>query len=186
MFVPTSNWPEQVARTVAREVRRLRDDQGRSAQQLADRCAELGMPSITRAVLADLESGRRLWVSVAELMVLARALNSCPVSLIFPDPCAIEVDMLPGVKATGPFALQWFSGFIEGPARAASDDGAEYDRNLRRVRAAREIWELQERLAALMKAEQRASPDKRSMWVDRIADVERRIGAAMQKSHDAG
>lgn len=117
MFVPTSNWPEQVARTVAREVRRLRDDQGRSAQQLADRCAELGMPSITRAVLADLESGRRLWVSVAELMVLARALNSCPVSLIFPDPCAIEVDMLPGVKATGPFALQWFSGFIEGPAR---------------------------------------------------------------------
>ena len=142
---------------------------------------------MSRAVIADLENKRRSWIGVAEVMVLARALNTAPVALLYPDPCAAEVEMLPGVKVAGPFALQWFSGFIEGPARAAaSDDGPEYDRNLRRVRIAREIWELQERLAALMKAELRASPDERSAWVDRIGDVERRISAAMQEYHDAG
>lgn len=91
--------------------------------------------------------------------------------------------MLPGVPVTGPFALQWFTGHVDsGPARAAAaDDFTAYDRNLRGVQLAREIWELQERQAALMKAERRASVDERSVWVDRIADVERRVGAVMQE-----
>ncbi len=32
-----------------------------------------------------------------------------------------------------------------------------------------------------MKAERRAKADERSVWVDRIADVERRVGAVMQE-----
>lgn len=136
---------------------------------------------------SPLENGRRAWVGVAELAVLARALNTAPVALLYPDRCAEEVEMLPGLVTTGPFALQWFSGFIDGPARApASDDGAEYTHNMLRVRIARRIWELQECLTALMKAELRAGADERSMWVDRIADVERRIDVAMQEYRDAG
>jgi transcriptional regulator with XRE-family HTH domain len=183
VFVPTNDWSEQVARTVAREVRRLRRAQKLSAQQLAFRCTELGMPSISRAVLADLENGRRLWVGVTEVMVLARALNTTPVGLIYPDPCAANVEMLPGVPASGPFALQWFTGHLDGgPARAAAaDDLTAYDRNLRGVQLARQIWELQERQAALMKAELRADAKERSAWVDAIADLERRVGAVMQE-----
>jgi hypothetical protein len=194
-LVPTNDgWPETVARGVAREVRRLRERPPKlSAQQLADRCAELGMPSITRAVLADLENGRRLWIGLAEVMVLARALNTSPVSLIYPDPCADEIEMLPGVKASGQLALAWFSGLIDGPATAlAADDGVEYDRNMRPVRIARQSWELRERAAALMRSERRDITDQRSEWVDLVADLQRRINgltaeynALMQADDDA-
>jgi transcriptional regulator with XRE-family HTH domain len=172
-------------------VRRLRTDQDKSAQQLADRCSELGMPSLTRSVIADMENGRRLWVSVAELMVLARALNTAPIALLYPAPLADETEMLPGVKVDGPFALQWFCGFIEGhdpAAVVASDEGAEkvYARNLRRVQLARETWDLGGRLAALMRAELSAeTPAERSQWVDRIADVERRLQMVRQESANA-
>ncbi len=182
VFVSTSDWSGQVARTVAREVRRLRGIQGMSAQQLADRCTELGMPSITRAVLADLENGRRLWVGVAELMVLARALSTTPVGLLYPDPCAAEVQMLPGVKAIGPFALQWFSGMLDDPTNPdVCDDGAAYDRNRRRLQIAREIWELDQRKYAIAFGDMGDTVGKRRQWADAVADYQRRIDTLMRE-----
>jgi transcriptional regulator with XRE-family HTH domain len=169
-------------------VRRLRTDQDKSAQQIADRCSELGMPSLTRSVIADMENGRRLWVSVAELMVLARALNTAPIALLYPAPTTAEAEMLPGVKTDGTFAMQWFCGFIEGhdsAAVVACDDRKVYSRNLRRVQLAREIWDLGERLTVLMMAELRSDPAERRQWVDMIADVERRIHTARQEAADA-
>ena len=76
LVTQNDDWPARVAATVAREVRRYRESQRpkMSAQQLADRTAELGAP-IPRSVLANLESGRRETVSVAEILVLAAALE---------------------------------------------------------------------------------------------------------------
>ena len=64
-------------------------------QQLADRTAELGMP-IPRSVLANLESGRRDTVSVAEVLVLAAALDVAPIELICPVGFDKQTEMLPG------------------------------------------------------------------------------------------
>lgn len=71
------------SRVVGRQVKRLRDRQGISAQRLADRCAELGHPEVNRSVIADIES-RRERVSIDEVMVLAAALNTPATLLIAP------------------------------------------------------------------------------------------------------
>ncbi|MGW1044364.1 helix-turn-helix domain-containing protein [Streptomyces sp. NPDC002547] len=102
-------WAAKVARTVAGEVRRYRGLRGISAQQLADRCAELGVP-IARSVLANFESGRRPTLSVAELLILAEALDVPPTSLVFPVGYAPAVEVLPGVGCDTYRAAQWWAG----------------------------------------------------------------------------
>jgi len=98
-----------VTRTVAREVRRHRDRRKMSAQQLADRTAELGMP-IPRAVLANLESGRRDVVTVAEVLVLAAALGVTPTELFCPVGFDEEIELLPGRAADPLSGSQWING----------------------------------------------------------------------------
>lgn len=75
---PPRNWAEEQAHRIALEIRRLRGK--RSAQWLADRTSELGSP-VSRSVISDLEVGRRRHIAVAELVVIARALDT-PASLL--------------------------------------------------------------------------------------------------------
>ncbi|MFJ2432509.1 helix-turn-helix domain-containing protein [Streptomyces anulatus] len=76
-------WVDRIKATVAGEVRRRRKGRGWSAQDLADRCEELGHP-IPRNVIANMESGRRASLPLVDVMVLAAALETYPVCLIFP------------------------------------------------------------------------------------------------------
>ncbi len=46
-----------------------------SAQDLADRCAEIGHP-IPRNVIANMESGRRATLPLVDVLVLAEALRT--------------------------------------------------------------------------------------------------------------
>jgi len=78
-----------------------------SAQQLAGRCEELGMPEITRPVLVKLEHGRREAVSAAELAVLAAALDIAPVLLLYPVGSAGFAEYLPGRTAAPWDAAGW-------------------------------------------------------------------------------
>lgn len=106
---PAPDWSTRLALSVAREVRRHRQAQGLSAQQLADRCDRLGMP-IQRSVLANLESGRRTTVTIAEVLVLARALNVPPGTLIFPAGYEAQTEVLPGAYTEPGFAVEWLAG----------------------------------------------------------------------------
>lgn len=94
---------------IAREIRRHRDRQKLSAQQLADRTAEFGMP-IPRNVLANLESGRRDMITVAEVLVLAAALSVSPLELIAPAGYDSEIELLPGRKVDPLQASRWIDG----------------------------------------------------------------------------
>ena len=71
-------WVDQVMSTVAGEVRRRRKEAGWSAQDLADKCEEIGHP-IPRNVIANMESGRRSNLPLVDVMVLAEALNTPPI-----------------------------------------------------------------------------------------------------------
>jgi transcriptional regulator with XRE-family HTH domain len=73
-----------VTAKVAASVRHLRMEQGISAQKLADRTAELGMP-VPRNTIANLENGRRDHVAVDELVALADALGVPPADLLSGD-----------------------------------------------------------------------------------------------------
>lgn len=104
-----SDWSGRLARNIAREVRRYRTERKMSAQQLADRCAQLGM-EIPRAVLANLENGRRPVVSVAELLILAAALDVPPVLLVAPLGRQPGSEILPGRELPTEGAVYWLSG----------------------------------------------------------------------------
>ena len=74
---PPANW-------IAHRVRELRKARGWSAQKLADRIAEHGYEGLDRNVIANLENGRRLTVSVEEWLVLSLALDVAPIHLLVP------------------------------------------------------------------------------------------------------
>ena len=102
---PPRSWAEEQARRTALEIRRLRGRQ--SAQWLADRTKELGSP-ITRAVISDLELGRRRYVTSAELIVLAAALDTAPITLLYPPPYDETIELMPGVEESKIGAVEWF------------------------------------------------------------------------------
>ncbi|MFD5037746.1 helix-turn-helix domain-containing protein [Streptomyces sp. NPDC058377] len=119
-------WVDQVMSTVAGEVRRRRKKLGWSAQDLADRCAEIGHP-IPRNVIANMESGRRSNLPLVDVMVLAEALNTPPICLLYPVGYVEEVQRLPlqhPVTVLG--ALRRFTG--EETDLGADDDMLRYFR----------------------------------------------------------
>jgi transcriptional regulator with XRE-family HTH domain len=100
---PEPGWaPERV---VAWAVRRHRDNRLHiSAQELADRVTEAG-GKLSRQAISKIENGDR-GISVAELLVLARALEVPPLLLLYPD-------------AERWHAAKWFTG--EAPLPGAED-----------------------------------------------------------------
>jgi len=115
--VPPRNWEEEQAWRVGAEVRRLRGK--RSAQWVADRTRELGC-EVKRAVVSDLEVGRRRYVTVSELIILARALDTAPIALLYPYPYIKNADIqaLPAPPGEDSRevpkidAVQWFTGVL--------------------------------------------------------------------------
>jgi transcriptional regulator with XRE-family HTH domain len=120
-----SDWAQQWAVTTGRCVRRWRTMRKLSAQKLADRCAALGLPGLTRTVITKLENGRKESVSTAELMVLAKALDVPPAMLMFPFGEQRMVEITPGEFVSPMEALYWVGGQDpEAPDRAAEKGSA--------------------------------------------------------------
>lgn len=80
-----------------------------TAQALADRCTELGLP-MDRAVIAKLEKGHRQNLTIAELIILAKALGVSPVELVFPLGQQEKTEILPDEHAETWAAAKWFTG----------------------------------------------------------------------------
>jgi hypothetical protein len=183
--VMPQEWAEDQARTIAAEIRRLRG--GRSAQWLADRTKALGH-HVTRSVIADLENGRRKYVTTAELIVLAAALNTAPVALVFPGPYDADIQLLPkeGQLWKAIWAVEWFSGLMDGATvLSVSDDLAEYDQNLARLRLAREVWELDGRKWGLLHQIQEShnsdDPD-RKLTEAQVSEIYAEVGRLQQRA----
>jgi transcriptional regulator with XRE-family HTH domain len=119
-------WVDQVMATVAGEVRRRRKELGWSAQDLADKCEEIGHP-IPRNVIANMESGRRSNLPLVDVMILAKALNTPPICLVYPVGYVDDVQRLPLQHPTSSLnALRWFTG--EDTELGADDDMLRYFR----------------------------------------------------------
>ena len=150
-FVDT--WEVAQAKRVGREVQRLRGK--RSAAWLASRADELGL-KLTRQTIADLESGRRRYVTTAELIILAAALDTSPIVLIYPGPYSDVIEVWPGVQATEIQAAEWFC--AERPGfPSAGDSGAEVARqrtehlqNVRSLTTWRRIEEMESRRSSIV------------------------------------
>lgn len=116
-------WSKRLTTVIAGQITRFRTERKMSAQQLADATGTLQHP-IARSVIANLESGRRDAVSVAELLVLARALDVAPLLLVFPVGHDPVVEPLPNVVVNTWRAAKWFTGEAPLPLGAP---GAEWE-----------------------------------------------------------
>jgi transcriptional regulator with XRE-family HTH domain len=105
------NWPRHVTGIVATEMRRWREKRGLSAQQLSERTRELGY-QVPRSVIANLENNRRDTVSVAELLILAAALDVPPTMLITAVGLEESIEILPTVSTTTWRARGWLLGAV--------------------------------------------------------------------------
>ncbi|MCH9668944.1 MAG: helix-turn-helix domain-containing protein [Actinomycetia bacterium] len=77
-------WELDLAARLGQAVQTRRNALGLTAQQLAQRTADLGYP-ITRVAISKIEGNKRAGkVDVAELIVLAKALEMPPVLLLYP------------------------------------------------------------------------------------------------------
>jgi transcriptional regulator with XRE-family HTH domain len=106
------DWVEGVHRRIAAAIKTARAN--RSAQWLADETERLGYP-ISRAAIANYESGRKKGLDVAELLVLAAALRIPPLTLLFPRLPDGAVELLPGLEINSWDAAAWFSGEASAP-----------------------------------------------------------------------
>jgi transcriptional regulator with XRE-family HTH domain len=99
---------------VVANVRRIRRKRGSTAQQLADRLAEVGW-EIGRIGVAKLEGGHRKTVTIDNLYALAVALNVSPLSLLTPVDDTEVVAVTPTQSASGEQVSFWVAG--ESPLR---------------------------------------------------------------------
>jgi len=101
------DWAKGLHVRIAAAIKNARGN--RSAQWLADETERLGYP-ISRAAIANYESGRKKGLDIAELLVLAAALRIPPLAVLFPQLPEGFVEVLPGVETTSWDAAAWFSG----------------------------------------------------------------------------
>ncbi|MDO3240030.1 hypothetical protein P5W04_07870 [Mycobacteroides abscessus subsp. abscessus] len=102
-----TQWSDDMHARIARAIKSARGT--RSAQWLADSTATLGHP-VSRAQIANYESGRKKSLDIPELVVIAAALGVPPVALLYPDLPDGEVEILPGENLESDSAVRWFSG----------------------------------------------------------------------------
>lgn len=133
----SKSWDQQDAERIGGEVNRLRGK--RSGQWLSDQTHEVGY-RLSRTMISELERGKRKYVTTAELVVLAAALNVAPVAMLYPPPYDDEIEVTPGAKMTRIAALERFSGIID---PLSEDHDEQFRRNMFPLIRARQIRELQ-------------------------------------------
>ncbi len=113
-----TRWSGEMTARIATGIRELRGDM--SAQRVSDRTAELGS-RVTRAVIADLETGRRTFLPVHELVMIAAALGVSPATLMtwgsYPDG---DVEVLPGRTFPAHEVADWWGGTPLNPFASAA------------------------------------------------------------------
>jgi transcriptional regulator with XRE-family HTH domain len=112
-------WARELSALIGARVAHYRRQAGLSAQALAARCDELGLPSLSRVVITKLENGRREAVSVSELIILARALRVSAADLVFPLGQAETAEAFPGHEIDTWKAVLVFAGIAQRPGRPA-------------------------------------------------------------------
>ncbi|MFE3737721.1 helix-turn-helix domain-containing protein [Streptomyces sp. NPDC059134] len=103
-------WPTAFTGRIAQRLRDSRKAAGLTMAEVAQGCADRGLPEFTEHSMKNLESGRKTSITVAEVVVLAAVLGVPPVSLLFPLGSSASVEVLPGCEVSTWDAVAWFTG----------------------------------------------------------------------------
>lgn len=103
------SWSRRLTTEVGQRIRAARRREGLSAQEVSERTLKLGH-EVKRAVIADMENGRRPVLPLADLLVLSAALNTPPLMLLLPPLTRHSIETLPGRSFDSSEAIDWFDG----------------------------------------------------------------------------
>ncbi|MFD4908328.1 helix-turn-helix domain-containing protein [Kitasatospora purpeofusca] len=167
-----TDWPSKVTARVADALRARRKELGLSAQDVTDACAALGYP-IPRTVIANLESGRRASVDVAELLILAEVLGVPPITMLFPLGTAPTIEVLPGRDVSMWDAVAWVTGELrddapDAPAQTVLNMFREHRILVSVASLSRRMGEENRREAALT-----SDPESRAKFLRMVAEFDR-------------
>ncbi|MFE9237992.1 helix-turn-helix domain-containing protein [Streptomyces sp. NPDC007007] len=115
-------WSAAFTGRIARRLRDSRRAAGLTMAEVAQGCADRGLPEFTEHSMKNLESGRKTSITVAEAVVLADVLGVPPVTLLFPLGSSATVEVLPGREVSTWDALAWFTG--ESPLAEPAPEGS--------------------------------------------------------------
>jgi transcriptional regulator with XRE-family HTH domain len=108
--------PREIDDVIAAQIRQYRLLKGWSVKRLAEECERLGAAQLTSSSLGNIERGQdpeakraRRRVGVAELLVLATALDVPPVALMVPFDGS-QVAITPQLSMSSMDAVTWFEG----------------------------------------------------------------------------
>ncbi|MDK4328479.1 helix-turn-helix transcriptional regulator [Corynebacterium propinquum] len=104
-----NDWQKQMTATIGKNVKHLREKKDLTARALSEKTEGLGF-KINRSGISQLELQTRQSISVAEWLILARALEVAPVVLLMPDYPDGETQYLPGHHAMGYEVAEWITG----------------------------------------------------------------------------
>lgn len=154
-----TTWQQAQTAAVGQQVKALRGEN--TAVWLSEKTEQAGM-KVSRSAISELESGKRRSISVAELLILAAALEVPPALLLFPNYPHGHVEPLPDVTTTSFDAVQW----LDGRARLTGHPNVEY------IPRAHELVSLAEERARLNYAfasllERKNDPD----WIDKVFEL---------------
>lgn len=99
------------AEVVGSRVRQIRETRGWTANDLASRCKDAGMKALSRSTIAKIEANIRGFVTVDELLILARVFEISPTELLEPVSLASRMNGI-SPPADRPFVCPYcFSSF---------------------------------------------------------------------------
>jgi transcriptional regulator with XRE-family HTH domain len=118
-------WPTAFTGRIAQRLRDARKAAGLTMAEVAQGCADRGLPEFTEHSMKNLESGRKTSITVADFVVLADVLGVPPVALLFPLGSSATVEVLPGREVSTWDAVAWFTG--ETPLNEPAPEGTARD-----------------------------------------------------------
>ena len=161
---------------IARRLRELRTRRGWSAERLAEECAREGADGLNRSVIANIESGRRKYVTVDEALLLAWVLDVAPIHLLVPtepdpefesDYYLIGENVLPHAAAR-----EWIRGRLAPASRDARVYYSEVPKEewTTRQPTDEEVEERGRRTEAYRDMSQKLFPDAQRRWAEGEGD----------------
>ncbi|MFC7483383.1 helix-turn-helix domain-containing protein [Luedemannella flava] len=116
------SWEQRLTSSIATAIRYWRDQRGMTAKDVEAATWRLGH-RVPKSVIVNLENRRRESISVAELLIVAAALEVPPILLLAPLGRSESVEVLPDIGATPWQVRGWVHGAFVPPY-----EGLSYER----------------------------------------------------------
>ncbi|QIV83054.1 hypothetical protein [Mycolicibacterium frederiksbergense] len=107
-------------------------------------------------MISDLELGRRRYVTTAELVVLAAALDTTPTTLLYPPPYDEVIELLPDVMEAKINVVEWFCSDLDAmqyhPGRGIGKSIEDFHNHTMPLYSARGIAKLEQAQRSLLQS----------------------------------